>query len=142
MKSKEDVSLELTHQLREVFRHCETQLSRACSEYNVPLSYHYILRVKWTGTGKAQSDIANAAAMSPSLASQVIQKMCKAKLLIRKPNPDDARIKLVHITAKGMQLRENLMNACEGATVEIFNDITPDDMSKVSAVLESVQKTL
>lgn len=136
--SKKEVSLALTHLIRKIFRDCETQLVRACGEYSAPLSYYYILRVNWEDTGKTQADIADVAGMSASLASQVIQKMCKANILIRKSDPEDARVKLVHITATGLLLRKNLINACKDVTVEIFKGVTEEDISTVSEILESL----
>lgn len=142
METKKELGVELSQKIREFFWDCETQLRRACREYNVPLSYYYILRINWREAGETQSDIADAAVMAASLASQVIQKMCKADLLIRKSDPDDARLKLVFITAKGIQLREELIGACEDVTVKIFKDITKKDISDVLAVFESTQKNL
>ncbi len=138
MNSKKEVGLALAHQIREIFRNSETQFSRACGEYNVPLSYYYILRISWEDIGKTQTEIADAAGMSPSLASQVIQKMGKAKILTRESDPDDARIKLVHISAKGLKLRENLIDTCEDVAIKIFKNIAAKDISTVLAVLESV----
>lgn len=138
MNLKNEVSLALMHQIREIFRDCETQMVRACGEYSVPLSYYYILRVNWGDTGKTQTEISDVAGMSTSLASQVIQKMCNAKLLNRKSDPKDARVKFVHITAKGVQLRGDLIDTCRDVTANIFKDISAKDISTVLEVLEPV----
>ena len=60
--------------------------------------------------------------MTESVASQVIKAMEKDGLLLRKPDPRDARKKRVYLTVKGQMLREEIVTH----GIDVSNDYSPD----------------
>lgn len=130
----------LPYHIRGAFRGFETALSRYLVTKNIPLSQFYILRLQWDDIGRQQNDIAEAACMSESVASQVIQKMEKAGLLQRKADKEDARKRRVHITDKGSRLRDDIMSEGIQISREHGPQISREDMLTTIAVLIEVKR--
>ena len=125
--------------MRATFRQCETQMGRVMAEMGVPLSYYYILRLEWDLNGFTQVELSNEAVMTPSVASQVIRKMCQGEFLTREASPDDLRVKNVHITPKGRILKDSLNSVCEEILSRAFGDIPVDDIATATEVLKGLQ---
>ena len=130
----------LPYHIRGAFRGFETALSRYLATLDVPLSQFYILRLQWDEDGQQQKDIAEAACMSESVASQVIQKMELSGLLERKPAPEDARKRRVVLTVKGRILRERMMIKGIELSKEHGPEISREDMLTTISVLVKVKK--
>lgn len=130
----------LPYHLRGAFRGYETALGRYLKRYDLPLSQFYILRLQWDERGNNQTDIANRAFMTESVASQVIKKMEGRGLLRRKPNPEDSRAQLVFPTERGTALRETI--ASEGIQISNKNspDIPREDIKTAIRVLKKVRQ--
>lgn len=112
----------LPYHIRGAFRGFETALARYLATKNVPLSHFYILRLQWDEVGRTQKQLAQKSFMTESVASQVIKAMEKDGLLLRKPDPRDARKKRVYLTVKGQMLREEIVTH----GIDISNDHSPD----------------
>ncbi len=130
----------LPYHLRGAFRGYETALARYLKRFDLPLSQFYILRLQWSGDGKAQREIAQRAFMSESVASQVIKKMEYRNLLRRKPDPKDSRAQLVYLTSRGESLRETIV--IEGIQISKRNapNISREDMKTTIQVLRKVRE--
>ena len=134
--------MDLAYQLRATFRACETQLSRYLSSIDVAISTYYILRPAWTEAGKTQKVVAAQSDMTPSVASQLIKKLCKEGLLARKENPEDAREKLVFITPKGAALREQLNDKCVVMMADMCSDFSPEAIRQTTQTLKDLQQRI
>ena len=130
----------LPYYLREAFRGYEIALSRYLKRYELPLSQFHILRLQWDAQGNPQNEIADRAFMSASVTSQVIKAMENRDLLMRKPNPNDSRSRLVSLTPKGRALREKI--ASEGIHISTKHapKISKDDMRTAMEVLQKVKE--
>ena len=78
--------------------------------------------------------------MTESVASQVLKKMEARDLVRRKPDPDDGRSRLVHLTSSGKDLRERLMR--EGIQISAKNAprISREEMKTTIEVLMKVRE--
>lgn len=130
----------LPHHLRGAFRGFETALARYLETIGVPLSYFYILRQQWDGLGTSQTSLATKSFMTESVASQVIKKMVNDKLLRRERDPNDRRIWLVHLTPKGLAMREKIV--VEGIHISSKHapKIPAEDVLKTIEVLRKIRE--
>ena len=130
----------LPYHIRGAFRGFETALSRYLATLDLPLSQFYILRLQWDGEGSQQSDIAEKACMSESVASQVIQKMEKTGLVKRESDPADSRKLHVVLTPHGKTLREKVLQEGIHISKEHAPKISREDMLTTIAVLIEIKK--
>jgi len=136
-----DPQKSLPYYLRGAFRGFETALGRYLTAYDLPLSQFYILRLQWSETGDSQTHIAERAFMTESVASQVLKKMESRNLVRRKPDPNDGRSRLVHLTAHGKTLREKIV--ADGIHISNENGpfISKQDMKTTIDVLMKVRES-
>jgi len=131
----------LPYILRGAFRGFETALGRYLTAYDLPLSQFYILRLQWSETGNSQIHIAERAFMTESVASQVLKKMESRDLVRRKPDPNDGRGRLVHLTARGKALREEIVSDGINIANENGPSISKQDMKTTINVLMKVRES-
>ena len=86
-------------------------LARYLSDFDLPLSHFYILRIQWCDEGYSQKQISKKVFMTESVTSQVIKAMEKNGLIKRKFDPADSRKRRVFLTSKGNELREKIVVA-------------------------------
>lgn len=95
------------------------------------------------GRGKhSPKKLATDAAITPSVASQVIQKMCKENLLTRKLSSNDSRIKLVFIIEQGEALSDKLNGICENLIEQACGDIPAEDIKIATRVLSGLHTNI
>jgi len=131
----------LPYFLRGAFRGFETALGRYLTEFNLPVSQFYILRLQWNEDGNSQIDIAKRAFMTESVASQVLKKMEARDLVRRKADPNDGRSRLVNLTQTGRKMREHIVS--DGIKISNQNapQISREDMMTTIEVLMKVRQS-
>ena len=131
----------LPYFLRGAFRGFETALGRYLTEFNLPVSQFYILRLQWNEDGNSQIDIAKRAFMTESVASQVLKKMEARDLVRRKADPNDGRSRLVNLTQTGRKMREHIVS--DGIKISNQNapQISREDMITTIEVLMKVRQS-
>jgi len=140
MKKINNPDYSLPFHIRGAFRGFETALSRYLSAIEVPLSQFYILRLQWDDLGSPQNEIANKACMSESVASQVIQRMEKDGLVLRKSDDADSRMRRVILTPQGKSLREKILKTGIQLSTDHGPKILREDMLTTISVLIEVKK--
>jgi len=130
----------LPYHIRGAFRGFETALARYLTQFDLPLSHFYVLRLQWDDHGHTQKDISERAFMTESVLSQVIKAMEKETLLKRKPDPTDARKRRVFLTDKGHQIREKIARDGIGISQANAPQISPEEIKTTMEVLIKVRK--
>ncbi len=85
-------------------------------------------------------DIAECTAVDISTASLQLRDLKREQLVVRTPDPKDARSGVITITLKGRQLLERIRTARQELLAEIFADAPGDQLLQAVGVLELVQK--
>jgi DNA-binding MarR family transcriptional regulator len=83
------------------------------------------------------SDLAEAASMSPSRMTRIIQSMITEGLVARQVVPGDGRASLATLTEAGLQRLEDAWPAhLAGVRALVFDHIEPDDLADFNRVTE------
>jgi DNA-binding MarR family transcriptional regulator len=80
--------------------------------------------------------------MTPSVASQQIQKMCKAGFLRREPDKNDVRKKIVKLTEEGLAKRNRLIPPIIGIPKTAAGTISDEDIQTTIRVLRELRQNL
>lgn len=132
----------IAYQVRGTFRALENALITYLANTNVSVAYFHILRLSWSKNGIPQKEISNLAFMTPSVTSQLIQKMCKEELLIRGSEDKDSRKKQVFLTEKGWQLRTTILDGALQIPLTATKNTSDEDIETAIKVLNSIRDTL
>lgn len=132
----------VAYQIRGTFRAFETLLNRKLSDIDVSLAYFHVLRIQWPRNGLTQKLVAKKSFMTEGVASQVIKGLEKDGLVVRKSDPDDARIRRVCITPGGRRLRKKLIALGMTVLEDASLDLNPEHVSVVIEILNSLRSNL
>jgi DNA-binding MarR family transcriptional regulator len=69
-------------------------------EYGLTRTHWQVIAGLYGHNGLTQTELANALAMARSPLGKVIDRLEEAELIERRPDPDDRRVKRVHLTPK------------------------------------------
>ena len=133
---------DIAYEVRGTFRAFENALISALAESDISVGFFHILRLTWPEEGMTQKQIADHAFMTPSVASQQIQKMCKAGLLSRQTDPTDVRKKIVKLTEDGTVKRTEIITRILKIPKTSTENISDKDIQTTLKVLYELRKRL
>lgn len=87
-------------------------------------------------------ELAGMLGIDNSTITPQVQKLAKAGLIAREPDPNDGRAAMLTITAEGQQLLERLHRTRRDMLLEKLRDWTPSDRAAVAAALSRLASSL
>ena len=89
--------------------------------------------------GTLIGEAAEALDLAPSAMTGLIDRMSRAELVERRPDPKDGRALRLYLTAKGQEAREEAKAGVEGLNAHLTQGFTDDEIAVVSRWLTSLQ---
>ncbi len=99
-------------------------LAKAIRPLNIAPAQFTILLLLWQRDGQSQSELLTEVKVEQSTIAVTLSRMERDGLIVRRPNPDDNRSRLVLLTKKGHALKAPALNAGR-----IVNRLTLADIS-------------
>lgn len=82
-------------------------------KFGLHVGQEMILFQLWCEDGLSQSQFAEKLCIEPPTVTKMLQRMEAGQWLVRRPDPDDARISRVFLTDKGRELEQPINKICE-----------------------------
>ncbi len=142
MSASQDQRKNIAYEIRGTFRALENALINYLGDKNVSVACFHVLRLPWTEEGMPQKSISNLAFMTPSVTSQLIQKMCNDGLLNRGHQDKDARKIQVFLTEEGWELRKTILDGALNIPLSACENISDEDINTVVKALTKIRKEL
>ena len=89
--------------------------------------------------GTLIGEAAEALDLAPSAMTGLIDRMSRAELVERRPDPRDGRALRLYLTDKGQEAREEAKAGVEGLNAHLTEGFTDDEIAVVSRWLSSLQ---
>ena len=89
--------------------------------------------------GALIGEAAEALDLAPSAMTGLIDRMARAELVERRPDPRDGRALRLHLTEKGQMAREQAKAGVEGLNDRLTEDFTDAEIAVVARWLTSLQ---
>lgn len=86
------------------------------------------------------ADLAAAEDVNPTMLSRIVAKLEGNGLLTRSPDPDDARVVVVHPTASGRRRHERIRQQRTEALAAVLVDLDPRHMHALSAAVPALEE--
>lgn len=123
------------------------QLARACFERRLPRNltvphFSVINHLVRVGDGKSPLVLARAFQVPKTTMAHTISGLANDGLVNIKPNPRDGRGKLVYITKKGRQFREQAIKSLAPDMAEIANHFDFHKLIPLLPVLQELRETM
>jgi DNA-binding MarR family transcriptional regulator len=124
---------------RRVLRHVE---ARMAAKDGLTAAQAGALFVLGGRDGALIGEVAEALDLAPSAMTGLIDRMARAGLVERRPDPRDGRALRLHLTAKGLKAREEAKVGVAGLNDHLTAGFTDDEIAVVARWLASLQTKL
>ena len=97
-------------QVLQVHKAHRSRAETALNKLGVHTGQEMILLQLWIEEGIPQSQLAASMEVEPPTATKMLQRMERAGLIERRPDPEDARISRVYLTERGRALEQPVLD--------------------------------
>jgi DNA-binding MarR family transcriptional regulator len=137
-----DPSRSIGYLIRETNRLVLARLQVLLAPHDVTLGQYFVLRELWQHEGLTQRELSERIAIQEQSTVATIDAMEKRDLVIRVRSTQDRRKIHIHLTARGRDLREQLL----GYAAQVINGATADfpaaDLETLRALLRKLKTNL
>lgn len=110
--------------------------------FNVTVEQFTVLSSLWYEEGINQQMLAEQLDRDKTTIARIVQNMEKKSLLVRIPDKDDQRNKLIYLTARGKELQEKLARTAGEVYVKALNSLEQKDLDRAIQILTHISKNL
>ncbi|MBD0399807.1 MarR family winged helix-turn-helix transcriptional regulator [Flammeovirga sp. EKP202] len=127
----------LTKIIAQVSRLGNYTLGRAFEREGLPISREQwdVLVMLWDKDGRAQQEFATFLLKNRASITSLVDNMEKNNLVTRVPNPNDKRSKLIYLTRKARDLKEQVVGIAEEAILSITKGIPLEEVEQAADLL-------
>lgn len=101
-----------------------------------------ILLQLWLEEGIPQSQIAACIKVEPPTATKMLQRMERAGLIERRPDPADARVSLVYLTERGRALEQPVLDAWKQIEAQTVANLSLTEQTLLHRLLAQIWTNL
>lgn len=125
-------------------KHMRESLNAAFRDagYNVTVEQWIILIHLNQQDGISQQELANRYNRSKVSALNLIKKLKQDQFVLRKTDPNDARVKLIYLTAKGHKLLQKLIPIAKANRERMILGISEEEIVLLKKVLRKITTNL
>lgn len=96
----------------------------------------------WEEEGQTHSELAERMCVEPPTASKMLQRMETAGFLVRKPDPDDARVSRVYLTEYGRSLEKPVLEAWKRLEEQTLKGMTEAEQALLQRLITQMRTNL
>ena len=127
MKARSDIHIMPGHLVRRAHQISVAIFMEECADHNVtPVQYACLAEIA-RQPGVDATRLAAAVAFDRSTLGNVLERLEAKGWVVRKPSPEDRRIKLLHITDDGERLLDTIEPAVLSTQKRILKPLSPND---------------
>jgi len=116
----------------------EIRKRTALEELAVSAQHMYILVDLWVKEGVRQQDLAVSNIKDKGTIARALQSLEAANIVVRIPDQEDKRNKLIYLTHRGRSLREELLPEAQQTVQEATEGIPEEDLAICKRVLSQI----
>jgi MarR family transcriptional regulator, organic hydroperoxide resistance regulator len=110
----------------------------AMSEHGVRVGQHIVLRELWEEDGLTPGEVARRIGVTTPTVVNTATRMEEAGLIIRKPDPADARLVRLHLTPGGLAARQPVRAARAALEHDVTSALTAAELDTLRVALAAI----
>jgi MarR family transcriptional regulator, organic hydroperoxide resistance regulator len=110
----------------------------AMSRHGVRVGQHIVLTVLWEHDGLTPGEIARRLQAATPTIVNTATRMEEAGLVVRKPDPADARLVRLYLTPRGRSVREPVRDARTALERHVTATLTPAELDHLRSALTKI----
>ena len=119
-------------------RHAEAALNKL----GLHTGQEMVLLQLWLEEGIPQSQLAACMEVEPPTATKMLQRMERAGLIDRRPDPEDARVSRVYLTERGRSLEQPVLDVWRQLEAQSVAGLSPTELALLRRLLMQVSANL
>lgn len=119
-------------------RHAEATLNKL----GLHTGQEMVLLQLWLEEGIPQSQLAACIEVEPPTATKMLQRMERAGLIERRPDPEDARVSRVYLTERGRSLEKPVLDVWRQLEAQSVAGLSPTELALLRRLLMQVYANL
>lgn len=130
--------------IHRVYQASRNEMFRAFREIGMdmtPEQWAILIRL-WERDGRSQGELSEATFRDPPTMSRIVDGMEARGLLERRVDPEDGRVRLIHLTRKGQQLKPKLVPLAERIVKKMVHGLEEDALQTTRATLRRMFENL
>ena len=130
--------------IHRVYQASRNEMFRAFREIGVdmtPEQWAVLIRL-WERDGRSQSELSEVTFRDPPTMSRIVDGMEARGFLERRADPNDGRVRLIHLTRKGQQLKTKLVPLAEQIVKKMVAGVDETDLLTTRAALQRMFSNL
>jgi MarR family transcriptional regulator, organic hydroperoxide resistance regulator len=108
------------------------------SRHGVRVGQHIVLTVLWEQDGLTPGEIAHRLGTATPTIVNTATRMAEAGLVVRRPDPADARLVRLHLTARGRAVREPVLEARAALERQAIATLTAAEREHLRSALTKI----
>jgi DNA-binding MarR family transcriptional regulator len=114
----------------------------ACPGLELHVGQEMILLQLWGQEGVTQSQLAERLCLEPPTVTKMLQRMEGAGLLVRRADPEDARVSRVHLTDRGRSLEAHIERSWAQVEARTLAGLTTEERMLLRRLLLQIRTNL
>ncbi len=129
-------------QVLQVHKAHRQRAEAALNKLGMHTGQEMILLQLWIEEGIPQSQLAASMEVEPPTATKMLQRMERAGLIERRPDPEDARVSRVYLTAHGRALEQPVLNVWKQLEAQMVAGLSLTEQTLLHRLLMQVLTNL
>lgn len=129
-------------QLFQISKAHRQQAEVGLHKLGVHVGQEMILLQLWTEEGIPQSQLAICMEVEPPTVTKMLQRMERAGLIERRPDPEDARVSRVYLTERGRALEQPVLDVWRQLEAQTVASLTLTEQALLRRLLLQVSTNL
>lgn len=122
-------------QLLQVHKEHRQRTEVALNKLGVHTGQEMVLLQLWIKEGIPQSQLAAHMEVEPPTATKMLQRMERAGLIERRPDPEDARVSRVYLTERGRALEQPVLDVWKQMEAQTVAGLSPVEQALLQRLL-------
>ncbi len=129
-------------QLLQIHRAHRRHAEAALNKLGLHTGQEMVLLQLWLEEGIPQSQLAACMEVEPPTATKMLQRMERAGLIDRRPDPEDARVSRVYLTERGRSLEQPVLDVWRQLEAQSVAGLSPTELALLRRLLMQVSANL
>jgi DNA-binding MarR family transcriptional regulator len=132
--AREHICFNVGRVMRKVYEHYDSRLA----PFNLTTPQYMVFNALWMGDGITIGDLGQRVSLDGSTITGILDRMEKNGYVERRPNTEDRRSALVHLTGKAREVGPQIIKFADELDENIRRGFSPGDMEVFERVLHEL----
>jgi DNA-binding MarR family transcriptional regulator len=120
----------------------KAELGRRLKAHGLTPEQWVVLNLLWETNGVTQKTLAARSLKDQPNTTRILKRLEQKELIVRTGNREDRRSNLIHLTAKGRQMREATIDIALGIRGEAFAGLNQQECEQLRSLLTRINNNL